>query len=231
MFFRSRKPSGMADLPPSSAPAPSFAVAQDSAVKAPCANSDASLPVMPMTKPASPSLPERPNGAQNRRPQLNRASAFGEIVSLLMRSPTYQSLSLHDLRWLVLPPLKCGHVALAETRIEANDAIVPVGAILWAAVSPDVVARVGRSRTDYPRLDPAEWTSGDIVLITTAVGHPRALKPILNKLHDSEWLGRRVLHWVKRSDGTIAITDLDIDALDHSAPAPAPTSSAMHPAA
>ncbi len=171
------------------------------------------------------------NGAQEGRPQLNRASAFGEIVSLLMRSPTYQSLALNDLRWLVLPPLKCGNIALAETRVEANDAVVPIGAILWAAVSPEVVARVSRSGASFPRLEPADWTSGDIILITTAVGHPRAIKPILTKLQDREWLGRRVLHWVKRSDGTIAVATLDIDALDHSAPPAASRTSSVHTAA
>src|SRR5690349_3951426 len=44
------------------------------------------------------------------------SATFGEIVTLLMRTPQYRGISLGDLESLVVPPLVGGQVSVATAR-------------------------------------------------------------------------------------------------------------------
>jgi hypothetical protein len=68
----------------------------------------------------------RANAAASKR----LSAAFGEIVSILMRSPKHRATSLSDLEWLVVPPVVMGQFCLAEARSKTNGLITPVGVVL-----------------------------------------------------------------------------------------------------
>lgn len=79
------------------------------------------------------------------------AHAFGEIVWLMTQSPLHKHFALADLEWMVMPPL-----LLSQFRL-FYDKDRPVGAALWAFLSPEAEAKLSVN----PRLRPDEWKSGD----------------------------------------------------------------------
>ena len=81
--------------------------------------------------------------AKQRMEAARHASAtFGEIVTLLMRTPEYKGLSLGDLDSLIIPPLRAGQVSVATAQSKTSGVTAPVGAIAWARVSADVAKRL-----------------------------------------------------------------------------------------
>ncbi|MEO1694722.1 MAG: toxin-activating lysine-acyltransferase [Pseudomonadota bacterium] len=122
------------------------------------------------------------------------ASAFGDIVNVLMRTETFRELSLADLDWLVLPALQTGQFALAhgdprpaDTRnSEAADAKkpnIPIAVVLWAFVSDEVDGRLRKSAAEpILKLEATEWRSGDIPWIVAAGGVPDALRATLGHM-------------------------------------------------
>jgi hemolysin-activating ACP:hemolysin acyltransferase len=129
-----------------------------------------------------------------RRAELSKRmmAAFGEAVSVLMRSETHRHLFLADLETLLLPPIAAGQFSLMDAQSKAVGFTQPVGLALWARVSAEVDRRLS-SNLDLPmRLKPDEWTSGDIFWIVEAVGDQRAMGPLLKALSEREWKGKPV---------------------------------------
>ncbi|UFZ02670.1 toxin-activating lysine-acyltransferase [Bradyrhizobium ontarionense] len=137
------------------------------------------------------------------------AAAFGEIVTLLMRSPGDKHQSLADLEWLVVPAVVRGQYALAEARSKDTGATVPVGAVLWALVSKEVDERL--SDPSHPlRLKPDEWRSGDIPWIMHAAGDVKVLAGLVRSLPQAALRDRQPKMRVRGADGKISVGHLDI---------------------
>ena len=118
------------------------------------------------------------------------SAAFGEITTLLMRAPGYKHYTLSDLEWLVLPPLLANQFTLAEARSKETGLSAPVGVALWARVSPETDARLS-SALDAPiRLRPDEWQGGDILWLIDAVGPPKIVQALLQRLRTQDFKGR-----------------------------------------
>ena len=133
------------------------------------------------------------------------AAAFGEIVSLLMRTPNYKSLPLSDLEWFVVPAVASGQFSLAEAQSKTSGITQPMGVVLWARVSADVDKRLHDGLDQPIRLKPAEWTSGDIVWLIEAAGESRVIEALIKRMRETIWAGRPVRLRARDKDGKSAV--------------------------
>ena len=86
------------------------------------------------------------NGVIKKPPTI--ASLLGDIVWLLMQSPTHKFNFMIDLEWMVIPPLM-----LNQFRIFRGDN-KPVGVAFWAYLKPESVERINLG---VGKLRPDEW--------------------------------------------------------------------------
>jgi hemolysin-activating ACP:hemolysin acyltransferase len=135
-------------------------------------------------------------------------AAFGEIVSLLMRTPDYKNRPIGDLEFLVVPAVAAGQFTLAEAQLKANGLIQPMGAILWARVSDDVDRRLTADPSQPIRLNAAEWTSGEHIWLVEAVGEARVVQVMLQRMAGSVWKDRHVKLRARGKDGAMMIATL-----------------------
>jgi len=94
---------------------------------------------------------------------LRNALAFTQALGVLMRSPHYRTYTLADIEWLVIPPLMAGQFRIGEARPDPKGPALPVAAVLWASVSPEVDKRLAEAKSAAPRLKQEDWKSGDIL--------------------------------------------------------------------
>lgn len=130
-------------------------------------------------------------------------AAFGEIVTVLMRTQEHRGKSLSDLEWLAVPAVTTGQFALAEAQSKTNGMMAPVGLVLWASVSPEVDARLRAELASGLTLKPNEWKSGDILWVVEAVGDPKILQAMLQRTSQNEWQGRPANLRIRDKDGIV----------------------------
>ena len=140
------------------------------------------------------------------------AASFGEIVTLMMRSAADKSITLQDLEWMVVPALQSGQFAVAEAQARDTGAVMPVGAVLWAFVSPEVDQRLSNTLDQPTRLQPAEWRSGDIPWIVMAIGEPKLLGGLLQQLSKSVFTRQAPKMRARGADGKVTIGRLEFNA-------------------
>ena len=109
------------------------------------------------------------------------AHLLGEIVWLLVQSPSHRHLFLSDLEWSVIPALKLRQVYLFRSKGRI------VGLAIWAKVSEEVDKRLS---SGINRLAPNEWNSGEklwlIDMITPFSGAERLLGELKSRLFPNE---------------------------------------------
>lgn len=161
---------------------------------------------VPVGAPA-PSQPELSDDQKRRNAMSSKmiAAAFGEIVSLLMRTPTHRTTMLADLEWLVAPAVASGQFTVAEAQSKANGITQPMGVVLWARVSPDVDRRLHQNVEQPIKLAPQEWMSGDTVWIVEAAGEPRVVEAMLKRLAGTAWKDKTVRVRGRDKDGKPAV--------------------------
>lgn len=138
------------------------------------------------------------------------AAAFGEVVTLLLRSPAERYLFVHDLEWLVLPAVLRGQFAIAEAQSKETGAVSPVGVVLWAFVSADVDKRLKEQPGDAMlRLAPGDWRSGEIPWIILATGDPKVLGGLLQQVSANVFQGRPATIRARGPDGKVMIGQLE----------------------
>jgi hemolysin-activating ACP:hemolysin acyltransferase len=151
---------------------------------------------------ASVSRELEPAEAQRQMAAARQAAAtFGEIVTLLMRAPAYHALPLSELDKLVTPALRLGQISVATAQSKTNGVVMPVGALIWACVSPEIADRLAAHAGEIVRPGPHEWASGEIVWVVASVGEGRVLGEMLKQLSTREWAGREVKVVVRPKDG------------------------------
>lgn len=132
-------------------------------------------------------------------------AAFGEIVSVVMRSEGWRQRPIADLEALILPPLISGQFTVAEAMSKSHGAVAPVAVVLWARVSTEVDRRLSAALDAPICLSPPEWTSGDQIWIIEAIGEPAILRPMLQRLAQKEWTGKAVKLRAKGQDGKLHV--------------------------
>lgn len=159
----------------------------------------------------APAAPLDPEEAKRRAAFSRQISAsFGEIVSVLMRSPSHKFHSLSDLEWLVIPAVVTGQFRVAEAASKENGFTAPVAVVLWASVSAEVDQRLAQSLEQPMRLKPNEWRSGNIVWLVEAVGDNRAVMAVLQRLKQHELKDQMVRMRIRGKDGKPAIGRLEL---------------------
>ena len=141
------------------------------------------------------------------------AAAFGELVTLLMRSPADKHHSLSDLEWLIVPALAHSQYALAEAQSKETGAISPVGGVLWAFVSEEVDKRLSDLSAPV-RLKPNEWRSGDIPWLVLATGDTRILAGLIQQLTKTVFKDRQPKMRARGADGKVSVGHLEIKEKD-----------------
>ena len=185
-------PAAAAPAPPPASPAPAKAKAQAAAAVAPADTAALS-----------------PEEMSRRRALSKHISAtFGEIVSMLMKQPGSKGHPLHDLEWMVVPPLLANQFSLAEAQSKAQGFTAPIALVLWARVSAEIDQRLASTLDKPIRLAPAEWTSGDTLWLVEALGEPRALQAMLRRLAKTKWEGRVVKFRNRDKDGRVVVSTI-----------------------
>jgi hemolysin-activating ACP:hemolysin acyltransferase len=144
------------------------------------------------------------------------AAAFGELVTLLMRSPADKHHSLSDLEWLVIPALAHRQYALAEAQSKETGAISPVGGVLWALVCEEVDKRLSDLSAPV-RLKPNEWRSGDIPWIVLATGDKRILAGLIEQLTKTVFKDRSPKLRARGADGKVSVGHIEVKQKDAAA--------------
>jgi len=160
---------------------------------------------------------QSPDGADPEKAKASRqalqakmlTAGFGEIVSVLMRSPHYKHYSLTDLEWLVVPPLLANQFTLAEARTKDGAIPAPIGVALWAFVSPEVDEKLSQNLDRPMRLRPDEWKSGDIPWLIDAIGPPDVVKAMLQRLGQAVFKGTPYKIRARDSEGKVAIRTVE----------------------
>jgi hemolysin-activating ACP:hemolysin acyltransferase len=140
------------------------------------------------------------------------SAAFGDIVSVLMRSPGFKAMPLGELEAFVVPAVATGQFSVAQAQLKANGAVAPVGIVLWASVSPEIDQRLTAEPDKPIRLQASEWRSGNVVWIVEAAGDRRVIAAQLKQLKAREWNGRMVKLRVRGQDGRPAVRTLEAEA-------------------
>ncbi len=115
---------------------------------------------------------------------------FGEVVSLLMRTPSYKHYTLADMEWVVVPPLLHDQILIAEARDDAQGIAMPVGAAFWARVCDEVDEKLSNNLDRSIRLHPNEWQGGEHLWLIDVVGAPQIVKGLMDQLGEKVFEGK-----------------------------------------
>lgn len=139
------------------------------------------------------------------------SSAFGQIVTLLMRSEAERKRTLADLEWMVVPALMTGQFAIAEAQSKESGVVSPMAAVLWAMVSEDVDRRLAADPDKPMQLQAAEWRSGNIPWIVAALGDPKVTGQLLGQLSNTVFKEKPAKLRTRGPDGQAFIGRLEVD--------------------
>jgi hemolysin-activating ACP:hemolysin acyltransferase len=167
--------------------------------------------------PAAPVVLDAEEAKKRAAASKRMAASFGEIALLMSRSPAEQHYALRDLDWLVAPAVSLGQFALAEAQSKTNGLVVPVGAVLWALVSPEVDQRLSAQEAGPIRLAPAEWRSGDIPWVIHTVGEPKILGGLMEQLTKTVFKDRAPKMRIRGQDGKAKVGEIHIKQKDPAA--------------
>lgn len=213
MFFRSKpgKPEAEAAATAASAPTPLPPASPQSVAP----QSDD----VPSATP-SPTTPERDDkspDAEARKRQgaaisTRLAAAFGNVVTVFMRSPQHRQMTLQAIEEAVVPAVLTRQFYLTQAQSNQSGITAPIGVVLWASVSPEVDQRLSANPEQNARLATKEWRSGEILWLMEAIGEPKVVSAMLQQLQKSAWGGRPVKMRAMDPSGKIVIRTLTASA-------------------
>jgi hemolysin-activating ACP:hemolysin acyltransferase len=137
------------------------------------------------------------------------STAFGQVVNIMMRSPAHKHLSLADLEWAAVPAVATGQFVLAEAQSKSNGIVAPVAVVMWASVSDDVDRRLASTPEMILRLSLPEWRSGPNLWVMDAIGEPRVIGTLIDRLINAEWKGRSAKMRTRSPEGKAVIATLE----------------------
>jgi len=143
---------------------------------------------------------------------LKFAASFGQLVTVLMRSPQYRHAFLADLEWLLLPAIATRQFAMVDPPKASNVMSGPTAAILYATVSAEVDKRLTSEPALRVRLKPEEWASGDIPWLVEAVGDPATLSVLTQRLIAQRFKATGMKTYARGPDGRPAVSLMQLGA-------------------
>ena len=180
--------------------------------KTPPASNGTNPSTQPVAGAPESSKPDLPPEEARKRAMLAKqaAAGLGEIVSLLVRAPSEKHHSLSDLEWMVMPAIMTGQFAVADAQSKQTGAVMPVGAVLWAHVSPEIDRQLSEQLDKPVRLKPQDWRSGDIPWIIMALGDPKVLGGLLQNLAQSVFKARPAKMRARGPDGKVVVGRVEL---------------------
>lgn len=142
------------------------------------------------------------------------AAAFGEMVTLMMRSGTDRKRPIADLAWMIAPGIQTGQFAIADAQSKTNGSVTPVGAIMWAKVSAEVDQKLTTSQDKPPHLEPKDWRSGDIPWIVIAIGDNRVVAGLIHRITKEVFKGTAPKIRSRDKDGNIVGSRIELPKTD-----------------
>jgi len=127
--------------------------------------------------------------------------AIGQLAVVMARSLEHQQVRLADIQTLLLPPVLSGQYAIATDNKTATGVTIPVAAVLWAHVSPDVDRRLSLAN-EPPKLLRQDWTSGAIPWLIDAFGEPRASSRLLGTVLQARFARSGLRAMLRNPDGS-----------------------------
>lgn len=152
---------------------------------APAASGIPAEPQIPLAGAPGAGAPVAPTAEEEAGRQRTKATAaiFGEVIGALMRSPRHRRMRLEELENTVVPAIATGQFAVAHQAVEGRPGeTMPIAAIFWARVSPQVDERLQRMNKFPAELSRHEWTSGDIPWLVDAVGQQQIVERLIGEL-------------------------------------------------
>jgi cytolysin-activating lysine-acyltransferase len=142
---------------------------------------------------------------------LRNATAFAQAIGVFMRSAHYREYTIGDLEWLLVPAIMNRQYRIAEAKIGEGEGArtLPTGIVLWAMVSAEVDQRLTEEKAGNPKLQPAEWTSGDIPWLVHAAGEARFVRPIVKQLMQTTFKDRKVKVFGRDANNEVKIHVLE----------------------
>lgn len=141
--------------------------------------------------------PEQQRAIAGMREQAQR------IASFLKTQPQFQSAPDRQVETLVGLAVPLGQWLLAESENKEIGQSLPIGAVLWAMVSPGVDERLTASaNSDQPlQLAAEDWKSGDIPWVIVIAGEQSVMQAMLQRLTTKEFKGRSIKMRMKDKEG------------------------------
>lgn len=175
---------------------------------------NAPFPSEPVTSPVSPipSSPSegRPAPISQGITQKDSNTLFLEILMLAMKARETRGLTLADLEWFLLPPVRFNQAVVAETKTNENGKPLPIGFLLWAKVSAEVDARLAQDQSPLPHLDPQDWQSGPIPWVIAAAGRPDIVKAMLERVVKLPLQNQAIKLRIANPDGSFSVKELKV---------------------
>jgi len=135
-------------------------------------------------------------------------AAFGEIVSVFMRTKELKGMTLGALETMVVPAIATGQYLIAGTQSKENGMTASVAAVLWATVSEDVDRRLSSELGEPIKLEPKEWKSGDIPWLICVAGDRRVVDGKLKKLQSDAFKNNPIKMRARGQDGQTTIATI-----------------------
>lgn len=205
MFFKRSSDSG-AKSTAAAAPAPD--VTTPAAVPPSALSQMATINSAPAAAQPAPTAPQPPQtargasgGADAARSARQASEAFGQIMTLMMLSPSHQALTLAHVKSGVAPLIKAGQFALLGRKAEATGFSRPMSAILWAEVSEAIDQRLTMKTGGPLSLGRDEISSGPIVWIVDALGDAKGVERLIAQVGQKRWSGRPVKVRISAANG------------------------------
>jgi hemolysin-activating ACP:hemolysin acyltransferase len=142
-------------------------------------------PRVPLAGAPGSGAPLAPTREEEEGRQRTKATAaiFGEVIGALMRSPRHRRMRLEELENVVVPAIATGQFAVAHQAVEGKPGeTMPIAAIFWARVSPQVDERLQRANKFPAELSRHEWASGEIPWLVDAVGQQQIVERLIAEL-------------------------------------------------
>lgn len=131
-----------------------------------------------------------------------RAAAFGEIMSLLLRSPRHRRVTLETLARQMVPAYLTDQYLLARAKPKNGDApAAPIGVAFWASVSDEVDRRLSADPKGPIELGDNEWRSGNIVWLIDIVAEPEVSAALVKSIRERVGLDRTIKIRTADADG------------------------------
>lgn len=138
-----------------------------------------------------------------------RAAHFADIISVLMRSPAYNEISLGQLRQRIVPPFLANQYLIAHAKQkDGGKPAFPAGVAFWARVSDEVDARLTNEPGTAAQLTPQEWKSGNNLWVIEIVAHEKVASMIIGQLRSQVFGGNSFKVRAKDSAGKFQIHEL-----------------------